>query len=245
MAVDAEPGHGLRHDPACCELPAEHQHPRTGTGAEQLRGQPDGLAASSRCCAPGVPRSSYGNLLTLPVGGGLLYVEPVYVQASSGSASYPLLQKVLVAFGDQHRLRRHARRRARRGRSARPSDAGQRRQRQRERATATPAAATRTWRRRSPTRQAGDRPTRDAALKAGDFAAYGDAQKRARGRDRACGRGRRREINGDARTPRPAPSRASPAPAQASSPSPSADGGHRHALTRPVAAFGPRAAGVA
>ncbi|WP_104126085.1 UPF0182 family protein [Cryobacterium sp. Y57] len=41
-----------------------------------------------------------GNLLTLPVGGGLLYVQPVYVQ-STGETSYPLLQKVLVAFGDQ------------------------------------------------------------------------------------------------------------------------------------------------
>lgn len=42
-----------------------------------------------------------GNLLTLPVGGGLLYVQPVYVRATSNSASYPLLQKVLVSFGDQ------------------------------------------------------------------------------------------------------------------------------------------------
>ncbi|XPP25577.1 MAG: UPF0182 family protein [Leucobacter sp.] len=40
-----------------------------------------------------------GNLLTLPVGGGLLYVQPVYVQASSGT-SFPILQKVLVSFGD-------------------------------------------------------------------------------------------------------------------------------------------------
>ena len=52
---------------------------------------------------------SYGNLLTLPLtnvggaantDGGLLYVEPVYVQRSTGSASYPLLQKVLVAYGE-------------------------------------------------------------------------------------------------------------------------------------------------
>jgi len=43
-----------------------------------------------------------GNLLTLPVGGGLLYVQPVYVRASSSSdTSYPLLRKVLVAFGDK------------------------------------------------------------------------------------------------------------------------------------------------
>ncbi|MDU1352834.1 MAG: UPF0182 family protein [Actinomyces sp.] len=41
-----------------------------------------------------------GNLLTLPVGGGLLYVQPVYVQGK-GTASYPVLRMVLTAFGNQ------------------------------------------------------------------------------------------------------------------------------------------------
>lgn len=41
-----------------------------------------------------------GNLLTLPVGGGLLYVQPVYVESTS-STSYPVLRYVLTAFGDQ------------------------------------------------------------------------------------------------------------------------------------------------
>ncbi len=41
-----------------------------------------------------------GNLLTLPVGNGLLYVQPVYVRATANTAAYPLLQKVLVSFGD-------------------------------------------------------------------------------------------------------------------------------------------------
>ena len=41
-----------------------------------------------------------GNLLTLPVGGGLLYVQPVFVQASSGT-QLPALRKILVAFGDE------------------------------------------------------------------------------------------------------------------------------------------------
>jgi uncharacterized membrane protein (UPF0182 family) len=41
-----------------------------------------------------------GNLLTIPVGGGLLYVQPVYIK-STGETSFPLLKKVLVAFGDQ------------------------------------------------------------------------------------------------------------------------------------------------
>jgi uncharacterized membrane protein (UPF0182 family) len=43
----------------------------------------------------------FGNLLTLPIGGdGLLYVEPLYVQGS-GEGAFPLLQKVLVNFGDR------------------------------------------------------------------------------------------------------------------------------------------------
>ncbi|WRS31237.1 UPF0182 family protein [Actinomycetaceae bacterium MB13-C1-2] len=42
----------------------------------------------------------HGNLLTLPVGGGLLYVQPVYVESTS-STSYPVLRYVLTAFGDQ------------------------------------------------------------------------------------------------------------------------------------------------
>ncbi|GAA1170862.1 UPF0182 family protein [Ornithinimicrobium humiphilum] len=41
-----------------------------------------------------------GNLLTLPVGGGLLYVEPVYVQSAGGS-SYPLQRVVVAAFGNE------------------------------------------------------------------------------------------------------------------------------------------------
>ncbi|MCK9926102.1 UPF0182 family protein [Frankia sp. Mgl5] len=41
-----------------------------------------------------------GNLLTLPVAGGLLYVEPYYVQAR-GSTGYPTLQGVAAAFGER------------------------------------------------------------------------------------------------------------------------------------------------
>lgn len=48
----------------------------------------------------GETQLTLGNLLTLPVGGGLLYVQPVYVQAT-GDTSYPLLRKILVAFGDK------------------------------------------------------------------------------------------------------------------------------------------------
>jgi hypothetical protein len=41
----------------------------------------------------------YGNLLTLPVANGLLFVEPVYTESTGGSSSYPQLADVLTAFG--------------------------------------------------------------------------------------------------------------------------------------------------
>jgi uncharacterized membrane protein (UPF0182 family) len=41
-----------------------------------------------------------GNLLTLPVGGGLLYVQPIYVRAQ-GDSAFPLQRATVVAFGDK------------------------------------------------------------------------------------------------------------------------------------------------
>jgi uncharacterized protein len=40
----------------------------------------------------------YGNLLSLPVAGGLLYVEPLYIRGTSEN-SYPLMRKVLLSYG--------------------------------------------------------------------------------------------------------------------------------------------------
>ncbi len=42
-----------------------------------------------------------GNLLTLPVGGGLLYVQPLYTQRTTGEGNYPVLRFVAVSFGDR------------------------------------------------------------------------------------------------------------------------------------------------
>lgn len=44
---------------------------------------------------------SYGNLLTLPVGDGLLYVQPLYALRQAVNGTYPLLRYVLTSFGDQ------------------------------------------------------------------------------------------------------------------------------------------------
>ncbi|GAB1694298.1 UPF0182 family protein [Krasilnikovia sp. M28-CT-15] len=41
----------------------------------------------------------FGNLISLPIGDGMLYVEPVYVKSGQENA-VPLLQKVLMSYGD-------------------------------------------------------------------------------------------------------------------------------------------------
>jgi len=79
------------------------QLPRTttvaGPGQVQNKFESDpGVSSELSLLRRGGSDVELGNLLSLPVGGGLLYVEPVYVRASTGS-SYPLLKKVLVQFG--------------------------------------------------------------------------------------------------------------------------------------------------
>jgi len=47
----------------------------------------------------GAASATYGNLLTLPMGNGLLYVAPVYTQRQGNNGSYPALAYVVVRFG--------------------------------------------------------------------------------------------------------------------------------------------------
>ena len=47
----------------------------------------------------GSAAATYGNLLTLPMGAGLLYVLPVYTQRQASTGSYPALTFVIVRFG--------------------------------------------------------------------------------------------------------------------------------------------------
>ena len=42
----------------------------------------------------------FGNLLTLPMGNGLLYVEPIYTERSGNAGAYPALTFVVVRFGE-------------------------------------------------------------------------------------------------------------------------------------------------
>ncbi len=47
----------------------------------------------------GAASATYGNLLTLPMGAGLLYVAPVYTMRQGNTGSYPALAYVVVRFG--------------------------------------------------------------------------------------------------------------------------------------------------
>lgn len=80
-------------------LPKTNTIPGPGQVQNQFNTDPD-VANQLALLQRGDTEVLRGNLLTLPVGGGLLYVQPVYVQSTSNT-SYPLLRKVLVAFGDQ------------------------------------------------------------------------------------------------------------------------------------------------
>jgi uncharacterized membrane protein (UPF0182 family) len=80
-------------------LPKDDTVPGPGQAQNQFTSD-DVVASQIALLERGSTQVIRGNLLTLPVGGGLLYVQPVYVQ-STGETSYPLLRKILVAFGEK------------------------------------------------------------------------------------------------------------------------------------------------
>ena len=81
------------------QLPTDTQVPGPGQAQNKFNSDPD-VSKDLNLLRQGASDVLNGNLLTLPVGGGLLYVQPVYVK-STGETSYPTLQRVLVAFGDK------------------------------------------------------------------------------------------------------------------------------------------------
>lgn len=81
------------------ELPGDSAIPGPNQAQPKMRNDPD-VRRELNLLTSGDSQVVYGNLLTLPVGGGLLYVEPIYVQGV-GTNSFPLLEKVLVLFGDK------------------------------------------------------------------------------------------------------------------------------------------------
>ncbi|MEX3103239.1 UPF0182 family protein [Streptomyces sp. ST1015] len=95
MAVDAEAGTADYGKIRILKLPTS----TTVDGPKQVQSQfnsEQDIAESIRLLRGGDSEVEYGNLLTVPLDGGLLYVEPVYVRG--GGLKYPLLRKVLVTY---------------------------------------------------------------------------------------------------------------------------------------------------
>ena len=80
-------------------LPTDTVVPGPGQAQNRFNSDPT-VSNALNLLRQGASEVINGNLLSLPVGGGMLYVQPVYVQ-SSGDASYPTLQRVLVNFGEK------------------------------------------------------------------------------------------------------------------------------------------------
>jgi uncharacterized membrane protein (UPF0182 family) len=102
MAVDAEASSPDYGQFRILRLPGNVQIPGPGQVANKFQTDDTIRAALLPINQPSSgARAQFGNLLTLPLGGGLLYVQPVYSVRTSGPGSYPVLRYVLVGFGDK------------------------------------------------------------------------------------------------------------------------------------------------
>ncbi|WP_140416682.1 UPF0182 family protein, partial [Arthrobacter globiformis] len=81
------------------QVPPESQVPGPGQAQNKFNSDPT-VSQALNLLRQGASDVLNGNLLTLPAGRGMLYIQPVYLR-STGETSYPTLQRVLVAFGDK------------------------------------------------------------------------------------------------------------------------------------------------
>ena len=93
--VDGEPKLEL------LELPRENRIPGPGQSQQNMANDPTTRESLNLLQGTGgQSQLVYGNLLSLPYGGGMLYVQPVYLKSNVNNP-YPLLKKVLVSYGDK------------------------------------------------------------------------------------------------------------------------------------------------
>lgn len=82
------------------KVPAKTQIDGPGQASNAMRTNSKVAEALRPFLNRGSAKVTYGNLLTLPLGGGLIYVQPVYTQREgSGGGQYPVLRYVMVRFG--------------------------------------------------------------------------------------------------------------------------------------------------
>jgi uncharacterized protein len=101
MAVDSDPGpdYGTIR---ILQLPANTTVPGL-TQVENLINTDPTISSELSLLRRGGSDTQYGNFIALPVGGGILYVVPIYL-VSTGASGYPLLQKVATVFGNSKKF---------------------------------------------------------------------------------------------------------------------------------------------
>ncbi|MGV9303465.1 UPF0182 family membrane protein [Nonomuraea sp. NPDC003727] len=156
----------------------------------------------------------YGNLLTLPFADGLVYIEPVYVQtaAAAGQEPFPILKRVLVAYGStvgSGNTLKDALEQVFSGKAAQ-QQTGQEQQQ-----TGQPADASATAKLISDAQKAYDDANKALASSPPDWVKYGEAQKRLQDALNALGRNVTVQPS-----PTPTPT-TSPTPSPTGSPTPS------------------------
>lgn len=156
----------------------------------------------------------FGNLLTLPYRGGLLYVQPIYVQVKDAVKQYPVLTRVMVMFGSGQVGHGRTLEEALQQVFGRSDAQGERSESETREETTTERTAV---------ADAADKVKKayeDAqeAFKAGDWAKYGEAQKALSEAIKEMDEAVRRAES--APSPSPSPT-TSPEPSGSPSPSPS------------------------
>ena len=95
MAADSAPGDGYGKI-RVLQLPSNTTIPGPTQVQNNFESDPE-ISAELSLLRRGGSEVDLGNLLSLPFNGGLLYVEPVYLRATQDG--YPLLRKVLAGYG--------------------------------------------------------------------------------------------------------------------------------------------------
>ena len=99
MAVNADATSGDYGKFTVLQLPSDNAVSGPGQVANAMSNDPTVSAELLKYKQSGT-NAQMGNLLTLPLGEELLYVQPVYTFRGSGTGSYPILQFVVLSVGD-------------------------------------------------------------------------------------------------------------------------------------------------
>ena len=99
LAVSCDPGSYGKL--TVLRLPTSTQTPGPSQVQQLFRTTQEISSLVTLSTQQGGSRVIFGNLLTLPVNGGLLYVEPFYIQGQASSTSFPQLNRVLVWYADR------------------------------------------------------------------------------------------------------------------------------------------------